>query len=74
MSTEPNQITSFFHCRRCLQERPDGTSPRDFSSLEVGWTEKGLQIWCKRHDMNVIHIELTAMEGEPDGEEETKSI
>jgi len=53
-----NQIVSFFHCKDCLEELPDGQSPQSYASLEVGWTKKGLQVWCKRHDKNVIHVDF----------------
>jgi hypothetical protein len=52
------QIVMYFHCKLCLDERPPGTSPRDWAALEAGWTKKGLQIWCKRHEVNVIHIDF----------------
>lgn len=55
---EPNQITAFFHCARCLEELPADTSPRDWAQLEVGFTAKGLQVWCKRHEQNVVHIDF----------------
>ncbi len=58
-TTEPEkQIGTFFHCAKCLAEKPDDISPRDWSMLEVGWTRKGIQIWCKRHDINVMHLDF----------------
>ena len=53
-----NEISSFIHCGKCLPEKPDGQSPREWASLEVGFTEIGLQIWCKRHEVNVAHIDF----------------
>lgn len=53
-----NEIGSFFHCARCLNEKPDGVSPRDWARLEVGWTQLGVQIWCVRHESNVAHIDF----------------
>jgi hypothetical protein len=26
--------------------------------LEVGWTPKGLQVWCKRCERNVLHLDF----------------
>lgn len=52
------QIAAFMHCGRCLNELPAGVSPREWASLEVGWTEHGLQVWCKRHEINVVHIDF----------------
>lgn len=51
-------ITAYVHCGKCLKEIPDGVSPRDWAELEVGFTKQGLQIWCKRHEVNVVHIDF----------------
>ena len=53
-----NNIGMFIHCGKCLEELPKGTAPRDWTDNEVGWTEKGLQVWCKRHEMNVINLDF----------------
>lgn len=53
-----NGILLYFHCRRCLEELPSGTSPKDYQQIQVGWTERGLQIWCIRHNMNVVSIDF----------------
>lgn len=50
----PNQITSFMHCAKCVDEKPNDLSPRSFASIEVGITDKGfIQVWCKRHELNI---------------------
>ena len=54
---EPD-IISFFHCGECLKERPDEFSPREWAQIEVGWTKKGFQIWCKRHEMNIANFDM----------------
>ena len=48
-----NQIETFMHCHKCMEELPQDKSPREYALLEVGWTERGLQVWCKRHECNV---------------------
>jgi hypothetical protein len=48
----------YFHCGRCMDELPDDTSPQEYSRLELGWTKLGLQVWCIRHDLNVMHIDF----------------
>lgn len=53
-----NEIGLFFHCSKCLEEVPRGASPREYSQLEVGWTKLGLQVWCKRHELNVMHVDF----------------
>jgi hypothetical protein len=53
-----NNIISFMHCKKCLEELPEDTSPRNWAMLEIGWTVKGFQVWCKRHEENVIHLDF----------------
>ena len=50
--TDTNEIEMFLHCGRCMDERPDGVSPREWAEFEIGATAHGLQIWCRRHDRN----------------------
>ncbi len=60
--TLPNTlcIESYMHCGKCITEwgegAAEGLSPRDWSHLSVGFTKEGLQVWCNRHDCNVVHI------------------
>jgi len=57
--TEPSPlITSYIHCKRCLAEIPDGESARTWARFEVGFTGIGMQIWCTRHQCNVVHIDF----------------
>lgn len=53
-----NQVIMFFQCAMCLREKPEGVSPGEYSQLSVGLTRHGLQVWCRRHDANVIHIDF----------------
>lgn len=53
-----NLIEQYAHCGLCLDERPNNVSPRDWAQLEVGFTDIGLQVWCKRHECNVMHIDF----------------
>lgn len=72
----------FMHCRHCVHEMPPNTSPADWSRLEVGWTTKGIQVWCQRHNQNVAHIDFQGVKhlldstiygdfGEPDAKPPT---
>jgi hypothetical protein len=58
MSTNHSEIVAFFHCAQCLKERPEDIAPRDWAQLEAGWTKQGIQVWCKRHELNVIHVDF----------------
>lgn len=53
-----NGIQLYAHCSRCLQELPAGTSPAEYARIEAGFTAQGLQIWCTRHDLNIVHIDF----------------
>jgi hypothetical protein len=33
-------------------------SPRDYQQNDIGWTELGLQVWCRRHQANIAHIDF----------------
>ena len=35
-----------------------GQSPREYAQLEFGFTKPGVQVWCKRHEVNVMHIDF----------------
>ncbi len=54
-----SDIKLFFHCKKCVEENDKkDKSMRDYSSIECGWTVKGLQIWCKRHETNIINLDF----------------
>jgi len=58
MLDKTNQIKMYMHCGKCLKEIPEGKSPKEWCHLQVGWTREGIQIWCTRHDCNVVHIDF----------------
>jgi hypothetical protein len=52
------EIKAFIHCAMCLMDMPAGQSPQGWSRLDVGWTQWGLQVWCRRHECNVCNIDF----------------
>ncbi len=52
------EIIQYLHCKKCFAEKPKGVSPRDWADTEVGFTELGIQLWCKRHEINIVHIDF----------------
>lgn len=48
-------IALYWHCKRCLVERPSDV-PANYARLSVGFTREGLQVWCWRHGLNVMHV------------------
>ncbi len=55
---EECHIEQFFNCNLCLKELPEGESPQSYKRYDVGWTVKGIQVWCLRHDCNVLHMDF----------------
>ena len=53
-----NEIKAFMHCVLCLDSIPDGVSPRVWARLSMGWTPSGFQVWCNRHEVNVLHVDF----------------
>lgn len=61
METPANtlSISAYIHCSLCITQLPKGQSPGSWAQLEIGFTPSGgIQVWCKRHDCNVMHLNL----------------
>lgn len=56
-----NEILSFFHCGQCIAEKPANVSPREWVRFEAGFTKLGIQIWCVRHECNVLHVDFEGL-------------
>lgn len=70
MTEHPNRIFQYTHCAKCLKEMPAGVSPQTWSRLEVGWTAHGIQIWCKRHNINVLDLDFLGQKVVPHAEKD----
>lgn len=44
----------FVHCKQCLSSLPLDTSPSEYQSIEVSFTGDRVQVWCKRHQCNMV--------------------
>ena len=57
-------------CAKCAGEVASGkagaVSMRDYGRLEAGFTARGIQVWCLRHDANVVHIDFDGATPEAD--------
>ena len=55
-------ITENLLCNSCYEEYCAGLTDRrslqQYSMLDVGLTDIGLQVWCRRHDVNVVHVDF----------------
>ena len=49
-------------CTRCADEVESGeadlTSLSEYGQLDVGLSSMGLQVWCRRHGTNVVHVDF----------------
>ena len=57
-----SEINQYMHCKKCLDELPKGVAPKEWSRVAVGRTDYGLQVWCNRHDSNIIHLDFSDAE------------
>lgn len=55
-SEDKCQIVRFFHCRMCAAEMPPGVSPQEYQRIQAGFTRDGIQVWCTRHNVTVVHL------------------
>src|SRR5262245_65797089 len=54
-------IGRYFQCGQCLDELDTlhvSTSPREYARVNVGTTPFGIQVWCVRHEVNVVHFRI----------------
>jgi hypothetical protein len=62
LSLLPFDIREPVVCAKCADEfaagATDAPSLRDLTALDVGFTRRGFQVWCRRHDVNVVHVDF----------------
>ncbi len=52
-------IITYFHCKRCYEEKPPGVSMREWNMTETGLLPDGrIRVWCRRHHMLVANWPL----------------
>lgn len=56
MNPAENHIKQYMHCSLCIDEMPQGISPQDWARTQTGFTPQGIQVWCVRHNCNVLHM------------------
>jgi len=65
-----HSITHPVVCAICAEEMAQGladaASLQDYSRLDVGFTDRGLQVWCRRHQANVVHLDFEGRTPEAD--------
>lgn len=59
---DENDIQAYWHCRKCIEEKPEGISPAEWQRTSVGFTSLGdVQAWCNRHDIQITRVYIGAM-------------
>ncbi len=63
-----NEIKLYFHCKECMENIPEDLPLCEYQTedlplceyqnISCGWTANGLQVWCNRHEKNIIHIDF----------------
>ena len=57
-----NGIEQNIICSKCETEfllgSTDSRALQEYSRLDIGFTSIGVQVWCRRHDANVVHIDF----------------
>ena len=65
-----NGIEQNIICSKCETEfllgSTDSRSLQDYSRLDIGFTSIGVQVWCRRHDVNVVHIDFAGQKPSAD--------
>jgi hypothetical protein len=54
-------VTGYIACTKCADEVEKLDPPQslqDYAQLDVGFTDWGLQVWCRRHKANIVHIDF----------------
>ena len=59
------KITTYIHCAMCMEEVPAGESMMDYALEEIGFTPQGIQVWCRRHNANIIHLDFEGQKFSP---------
>ena len=52
------EILQYLHCGQCIKEKPANISMKEYANYEIGWTADGLQVWCIRHECNIMHVDF----------------
>lgn len=51
-------IHTHIHCAMCCEEVPEGVSMQEWNLREIGFTDLGIQVWCMRHNCNILHLDF----------------
>ena len=46
------------NCGKCVDELPEGETPRTYARTQLILSPEGLQVWCNRHNCNVVTMDV----------------
>jgi hypothetical protein len=41
--------------------KPPNKAPREWVQIEAGFTPLGIQVWCRRCEANIVHVDFEGM-------------
>ena len=57
-------------CTKCSDEfvrgSTDAKSLQEYTKVDVGFSDRGFQIWCRRHELNICHFNFEGLKPEAD--------
>ena len=56
MDKPKNRIRLHAHCGNCMPQKPVNQAMSEWARIDAGFTEDGLQLWCKRCRMQIAHF------------------
>jgi hypothetical protein len=63
--TSDHDICNYIHCQACLSEISEFEGDPAYaeiaarhSRLDIGYTHQGIQVWCRRHNCNVVNLDF----------------
>ena len=54
-------ITQYVVCSKCADELATLSPPQslqDYAAMDIGFTDYGIQVWCRRHKANILHLDF----------------
>jgi len=51
-------IKQYFHCKTCLVKKPKDKSASEWARINVGFTARGLEVWCARCEKSIINLDF----------------
>ena len=61
VSYQTGHLYPYVVCSKCADELAALSPPQslqDYAAIDVGFTDYGIQVWCRRHKANIVHIDF----------------